>query len=207
MPSEPSTVTSLFVRVPRAPRARSRHRCLAKHARENHELLPGIAQAREVRGDALASPEDLALDGHHRRRPFEVRGRELGEGIDVAPIEGIDRSRPELTANALRDWCRSQGPAAHTSTRARPGRTPTSSPGPRVRDDRRKQRAEPAARDSARRDSQPSAQPKTSIILFALSVSSSPTSKHVLVNPAPASDNSTASTNVPLSSRYFFNTG
>ena len=99
---------------------------IAKPARADVEPVPGAAQVLEVLLDPLAPPEDLALDGSHRREPFEVRRGEGGEGIDltVTPLSDL---RPSTILYNLTGTCTITGNMiAGTPLKVNPNYIPSS---------------------------------------------------------------------------------
>src|SRR5215217_4586258 len=109
IPSAASTGTPLlFPRPSSRPSITTKVRGLSKPVRVNMERPPSVGEPFEVRIDPATPHEGLALDGDHRRRPFEIWCRQRGERVDLASIEsayrllgdlsGLLRHRPEYLA-------------------------------------------------------------------------------------------------------------
>jgi transposase InsO family protein len=77
----------------------------------------------EYTREALAIVVDRTIDADQTVTALEKIVIDRG----VAPTFIRCDNGPELTAHALADWCRTSGAGTHSSTPARPGRTPGSS--------------------------------------------------------------------------------
>jgi putative transposase len=69
--------------------------------------------------EALAIRVARSIDADHAVRVLDQIVRERGTAPELVRMD----NGPEMTANALRDWCRVRGPSAASSSRAPRGRT------------------------------------------------------------------------------------
>ena len=109
------------------------------HVRGDRRATVGATSVRlkllhvdEYTREALAMRVARSIDADHTTRVLDQIARERGAGPDLVRMD----NGPEMTANALRDWCRFSGPSADSSSRASRGTNPfVESFGSRVRDE------------------------------------------------------------------------